>query len=275
MKKRCIICGTEVENNVRFCPNCGNSNFAAVDSNPMGQPNTGGSQGSDNTWNQNNPPQWQPPTNQNNQNNKSSSVKTIIICIVICILCFSLVAAFVGGNGNTPKSTAKEVTTTEKTIKYTKGTFDGKVYINEWAGLKFVAPERLNHQGDAAEFEDLVTDCGLNLESTDEITQTIICFEKISDDSITEERYLDDLIEDLKTPLNSENLYGSSVNFSNKCDYTHIAGKMYTVAYVSVSGGLLNFTQTYYVRKMGDRMICIGISASSFQEIDEIVSCFY
>lgn len=267
MNKRCVNCGTVVDNDVRFCPNCGNTSFI-VDTNE--QSGTGNYQPYNNNQYQNNSQRWQSPTTKNKK-----SIITAVIVIIICFMCFSLILVLGSMiDDETKGSTAKKSTTTERTIEYTKGIFNGKIYVNEWADLKFVAPENLYHQGDASELDDLVTDCGLYLESGDEFSSIVIGFEKIYDNSIDEEKYFDDFFEDADTS-NSFATDGVMYNLPDVYGHTFISKTLYTSAQVEIFNEYAKIYQMYYIKKIDNRMAMICITATSLEEIDNILSCFY
>ena len=273
--KRCNKCGTMVEMQDKFCNSCGGSDFIAI--NQPSQQNT--------DYNAN-----QPVHNQNQVQSQyqvqpqyqyvqqppmppKQSKKGVIIGFVAAGL---IVLAGIGffaekyfqsqgyGDGSSSENKPKvTISNPEKSdVEYTKGEFDGSVYVNEWADIKMELPDDFSNADSSlyASTENSVTECGAYFIADDTMSLMYIAYEKLPTSSYTEKLYLDAVLLQLKNVTEVEYTVPDTYTTAN------IGGYTYVVAECPVKNDYGNFVNTIYVRKLDDYIICIsavGVSADS------------
>lgn len=157
-------------------------------------------------------------------------------------------------------------------LDYTKGTFDGTTYVNEWANLMFVVPEGYYKAGDdfynQAEANEAI-DCGLYLMNQDN-NACFIWFEKLSFASQTEVMYLDASI---NATINQYEESGVSASSSH--EYGQFAsGVSFTCGQIELVTNGATFVQSVYVKKYGDIMCVISAIGPSQEDNDQLISGF-
>lgn len=255
MNKQCKVCGySSVSDDALFCPMCGNSEFIS-DGLYTNQPVYGQTQcNQPSSANQ----VWQPPA-PHYQPKKS---KGLIVGVVFAIL---IVLAGIGATVATINNNGREVSDKE----YSKGTFDGSVYINEWADIQFALPEGFSNV-DAetySNFEDKNTECGVCFFNENEGAAISIGYEKLPVfPSYDEEEYLDYVINLLKSESNTT--YTTPDAYTNET----IGGYTYTKAECEDYNGGFVTSNTLYVRKVDEYMICIAAIGLNSEYLDSIIA---
>lgn len=148
----------------------------------------------------------------------------------------------------------KYESTDKKEVSYTKGTFDGKEYVNEWADIKFVLPEGYEN-GDSSLYtasENENTECGGYFISKEKGSFIYFAFEKMPQFSfVDEEEYIDIAMQ------NYSKSFGSSCEVS-KTSYRTIAGNAYAKVSCEFTSSGQKFVNDLYVRKIDGYMVVVS-----------------
>ncbi len=267
--KKCNNCGKQVKDEDNFCRYCGSPDlspdsqpdysFYTQPENPAPQPYSNGY-----------PPYGQEPQMPPVQPKKSKKGIIIAIAAIVAFLVLFLIG-FMLGKGSTDINSITDDSDTAAetpTIEYTKGTFDGTVYVNEWADIKFELPEGFTNADSEyyTENESETTDCGLFIISENSYGSLIIGFERLpAFPSIDEEEYLDIVTEQLVASTDVLYEIASPVTVKN------IAGQDYYTQDCAVQNGDINLTQTYYMRKIGNTMMFIIATDFYGEQNDQLV----
>ena len=159
-------------------------------------------------------------------------------------------------------------------ISYTKGTFDGTTYVNEWANLKLVVPEGWEHAEDYYEMlSGLGSDYGLcidNINNPDEegYRYCFIEFESLDVEwswTRNEKAYLDhevDLMAEGAEPVDKQ------------YEQIRLGGNMFTGVHFNRREHYVNNIQSIYVRKLGDKMCIIEVTGKTVEANNQFVSGF-
>ena len=269
MNKQCKACGSNVPADARFCQACGGAEFITNDV-PTNQPAYNQSQ-----YNQQPPVNqtWQPPVPQNQPKKKKTGLIIGIVAAVLIVLAvIGMVAekAFqdqgygdntgnngdysynIGGtNGNTDNSSSEN----EQKLYYPKGNFDGSIYENKWADIKFALPEGFS-DADTATYmaaENSNTECGMHFMADDTMGLIYICYEKLPTFPVyDEEEYLDSAMKSL------QNVSGVTYKIPDTYSTATIGGYAYAKAECEFNNGNGDFANTFYVRKLDNYMIVIS-----------------
>lgn len=309
MNKQCKACGANVPNEARFCQKCGSSDFMMVEpeqtsvldnnyiqyntvppvANPNNQYNTVPPVVNQNNQYQNvNYPNYQqtPQMQQNWQTPvqpiQPKKKKTgLIIGIVAGVLAFLVVVGVIIGvvasqdNGynddyyNDYDYNMDDTYDDYDTVEYTKGYFDGTTYINEWADIKFDLPDGFVEGDDTmyASAETATADCGMYFVAEDAMSLIYICFEGLpAVPAYDEESYLDVAMPTLESQ--TEIIYQTPDTYKT----VDIAGNIYTVADCNFKNGYYEGVQSFYVRKIDDRMVLICATGVSVEENEALVN---
>lgn len=268
MNKQCISCGSNVPNDAKFCHVCGGAEFII----------------SNQTFNKSNDNQtWQSPVPQNQPKKKKTGLIIGIIAVVLMVLAgIGMVAekAFqeMGYGNNTGNNDDYNINgninnnsgeISEK-LYYSKGTFDGSVYVNKWADIKFELPEGYSNADLAAynAVENSNTECGMYFMADDRMSLIYICYEKLPSFPVyDEEKYLDSLMKSL------QNVSGVTVEIPDSYTTMYINGYSYAKAECAFNNGNGNFMNTFYVRKIDDYMVGISVIGVNPSSNDALVSC--
>ncbi len=283
MNKQCKACGSYVPSEAKFCQACGSSDFIINNSN-SNQPS--------NNQNQYNPQSpidqpWQSPIPQNHsKKNKTGLIVGIVAAVLVVLAGIGFIAenAFqnqkyddnisnidsnsfnIDESGGTTNNNTEE--TSEK-LYYSKGTFDGSVYENKWADIKFILPEGFS-DADSATYsaaESSNTECGVYFMADDTMSLIYICYEKLPTfPEYDEEEYLDSALKSL------ENISGITYNIPDTYSTTTIGGYAYAKAECYFNNGNGDFANTFYVRKLDNYMICISAISINSKSNDALVS---
>lgn len=271
MSKQCKSCGSNMPSDAKFCQACGGSEFIVNNSTPN-QPTF-----NQNQFNQQSPinQSWQPAVPQNQPKKKKTGLVIGIIAAVLLVLAgigFIAEKAFqdegYGGNSNNNDYGYNDITNNNseeipEKIYYSEGTFDGSVYENKWADIKFVMPEGFSN-ADLATYsavENASTECGMYFIADDTMSLIYICYEKLPSFPVyDEEKYLDSAMKSL------ENVSGVTYTIPNTYSTATIGGYAYAKAECGFNNGNGDFSNTFYVRKLDGYMICIsaiGVNSAS------------
>ena len=264
MYKKCKACGSAVANETRFCPVCGGSEFVV---NNQANAQT--------AYNQPANSPWQPPTTQQKPKKKKACMIIGIIAAMVLLAGIGFVAkrAFKDqGNGdlsnddyNIDASSSEEP---PEKLYYSKGTFDGWVYENKWADIKFALPEGFS-DADLAAYsaaESSNTECGMFFMADDTTSLIYICYEKLPIFPVyDEEEYLDSAMKSLQN--------ASGVTYKIPESYTTktIGGYSYAKAECEFNNGNGDFANTFYVRKLDGYMIVIAAISVDSASNDTLV----
>lgn len=303
MNKLCKRCGASVSDEASFCSVCGGNEFTYENPTPaqdmnqnyagtqnMQQPQFGNQQfyGNQNQnpnpnpnqnpyqYNQPNQPMpgmnqpWQPPVDPNKK--KKKNVGLIIGIIIGVLVILTIIGGVVGNvlsgnyviNNNGAASPAN----------YSTGTLDGNVYTADWADIKFMIPDGYaNSPESVQEMNELddATECGIYVESnTGEISWLYICYEKLpAFPKYDETKYLDDSI----SSLNDDDT-GVTATLPDSYTRVQIAGQYYLKADCLLDNGAVTFTDSIYVRKVGDYMVVICAISESAEANEALMNCF-
>ena len=269
MNKQCKACGSNVPADARFCQVCGGAEFI-TNNVPTNQPVY-----NQNQYNQQPPinQTWQPPVPQNQPKKKKTGLIIGIVAAVLIVLAvIGMVAekAFqdqgygdnTGNNGDYGYNIGESNGTTDNTsseneekLYYSKGNFDGSIYENKWADIKFALPEGFS-DADTATYmaaENSNTECGMYFMSDDTMGLIYICYEKLPTFPVyDEEEYLDSAMKSL------ENVSGVTYKIPDTYSTATIGGYAYAKAECEFNNGNGDFANTFYVRKLDNYMIVIS-----------------
>ncbi len=257
--KKCNNCGNMVNDNDRFCQYCGSSDFTSeiqIDKsfyeteteNPGTQaPNNGYP-----VYNQ------QPIMPTQPKKSKKGIIAAIIIIVFIFLILIFVGIGFTLGNslngGDYTNNNNTEILENTPKIEYTKGTFDGTTYVNEWANIKFTLPEGFSN-ADSEYYESSengTTDCGLFVVSDSSYDSLIIGFEKLpAVPKIDEEEYMDIIMEQFDE--STDILYEVPENYTAKT----IANQTFLTSDCSVKNGDIDLIQSCAVKKIDNKMVFI------------------
>lgn len=308
MGKQCKICGAIVPDNAKFCQKCGGNEFVTTvaddeqtgllneNSNPYqsAQPQSQVPTYTQTQYNQSNgfnsQQTWQQPQVPLNQpkKKKTGMIIGIVAAGLIVLAGIGLVAEKVlqeQGYGNDDDdynggynfsldddySNDSDDTSSESinNIEYTKGTFDGVTYVNEWADIKLSLPEGFSN-ADSATYsaaESSNTECGAYFMADDTMSLIYICYEKLPSFPVyDEEDYLDSAMNSLK------NISGVTYEVDDVYSTTNIAGYAYATAECNFNNGYGDFVQSVYVRKIDGYMVFISAISNSADSNDVLVN---
>lgn len=289
MNKQCRACGSNVSSDAKFCQTCGGSDFLVSNSQQQNgmnyNVNPNQSNYNQNQYNQQPPVNqtWQPPVPQNQPKKKKTGLIIGIVAAVLILLAgIGALAEKVfqnQGYGNSDvgdydgygfdigdydnSSRDNNFYDEPAKVSYTKGTFDGSVYVNEWADIQFALPAGFSN-ADAATYnaaENSTTDCGAYFVADDTMSIIFISFEKLPTfPGYNEEEYLDVALKSL------ESISGITYKTPNTYSTATIGGYAYAKAECEFNNGYGDFSNTIYVRKLDNYMILIsamGISPAA------------
>ncbi len=231
----------------------------------------------------NNQQNWQqPPVPQNQPKKKNTGLIVAIVVICLIVLAGIGMAAEkifqeqgygdgdsssdsgynfnIGTNDDSSDDDVENDIDNSVTIEYTKGTFDGATYINEWADIKLVLPSGFsNADSDTySASENESTDCGAYFMADDTMSLIYICYEKLPSFPVyDEEDYLDAVMNSLK------NQTGITYEIDEVYSTTNIAGYAYATAECNFNNGYGDFVQSIYVRKIDGYMAFISAISNS------------
>lgn len=297
MNKQCKACGSIMPGEAKFCQVCGGSEFFVVDpQQSTGISNNGNvneqayNQNQYNQQNSFNQTGWQPPVPQNQPKKKKTGLVIGIVAAVLVVLAaIGIIAEKVfqdqgygdnsgsgnGGDysintGDTNDSSDESITSDETVaVAYTKGTFDGSVYVNEWADIKLALPDGFS-DADSATYssaESSNTDCGAYFMADDTMSLIYICYEKLPSFPVyDEEEYLDSAMDSIK------NISGVTYEVDDAYSTTNIAGYAYATAECNFNNGYGDFVQSVYVRKIDGYMVFISAISNSADSNDALVN---
>ena len=281
----CPICNNPVEDNAAFCPNCG-TQFAAPQqpAQPQYQQPQSQTNYSQPPYNQQpygQPPmQFQPPVPPKKNNTGLIIAIVVIAVFVLAGIGFAAEKIFQSqgyganttlndfyGDDNIEFDDEDDYDT--KHTEYTKGTFDGTTYINEWANLKMDLPTNFSDGDDSmySASTNEVTECGMYFISTTDPEFIYICFEDISAvDNISENKYLDAALSSLK------DAGLDTVDTSDSYVKHIVAGQTFTRGKSTITENSIDFYMSVYVKIIDDHAVVITSASSSFERNDQLVS---
>ena len=276
MYKQCKACGANVPADARFCQACGGSEFISNNA-PTNQP----------AYNQNQYNQ-QPPINQTWQSpapqkrpKKTGLIVGIVVAVLIVLSVIGIVAEKAlrdqeygdntGNNSDYSYNSGESGSSNENPGKlyYSKGTFDGSVYENKWADIKFALPEGFS-DADLANYmaaENSNTECGVYFMADDTMGLIYICYEKLPTFPVYDEKdYLDSAMESL------DNVSGITYKTPDTYSTANIGGYTYAKAECEFNNGNGDFVNTFYVRKLDNYMIVISVMGINSGYNDALVA---
>lgn len=154
-------------------------------------------------------------------------------------------------------------------VYYTKGTFDGTVYVNKWADIKFTLPVGFSN-ADLATYnavENSNTECGMYFKRDDTMGAIFVVYEKLPTYPVYDEsKYLDAVVKSLTE--------ATSIKFQAPEEYsvTTIGGHTYTSAELPFNNGNGDFVQAYFVRKIDNYMVCISVTGVDTEAINTVIN---
>ncbi len=280
MNKQCKKCGAVVPSEVNFCHMCGGSDFVALNQQPQsGENYSGQADGNQNQYGQPNLINRE-CNSQVPQQPKKKKTGLIIGIVAAALIVLVGIGILVGkffqnqeytdtddtgyydlNTGDTEISSCDESNRdeTEETNKveaeYTKGTFDGSVYTNEWADIEFALPEGFsNADSDMySTAENSVTECGAYFISNEAASLIYICYEKLPAFPLyDEEKYLDSAMKSF------ESVSGITYNLPDAYSEIIIGGYTYLKAECELNNGYETYANTICVRKLDNYIIFIS-----------------
>ncbi len=294
----CPNCGKLFKRELGVCPNCGTLvkdnqnqygqkpfeqnqyNQQMNGGNTYSQPSYGGNVGGQYAQQQNvayNQQNGQYAQQQYNQQNKPKKKKTGLI-VALVILAVLVMAGIGKGAEILFRSQGFGLYDGLEDLEYTKGSFDGTVYTNEWADIKLKLPDGFSNADSAtyATAEDVNLECGVYFTSDDGMSIFYVCYEKMpSVPDYDEEEYMDIVLNNVKEELEEA---GLSYQLATRYTTETVAGYTYTKAENSFNNGYGDFVQTIYVRKIGNYMVficAIGTSAESNDTLIKSITTVY
>ncbi len=279
MNKRCKNCGANVPDNAKFCQVCGGSDFIAADSEQEQMMNSNKtisvqSGYSQNQYNQQPPVGqiWQPPVPQNKPKKKVGLIVGIVAAVLVVLAAIGAVAENIlksKGYGYYDSGIGTADNSADNSSEnYTKGEFDGSVYVNEWANIKFEIPEGFS-EADSSEYstvENSTTDCGIYFISDDKTGLIYICYEKLpSYPEYNEKEYLDAAIKVI------DDISGVTYSTPDAYSKAKVAGISYTKAEFKINNGYTDMVDTICVKKLENYMISVCALSPTSQENAELI----
>lgn len=282
MNKQCKACGSNVPEKANFCQVCGRSDFIFNNDSRNQSVYNYHQYNQQNSVHQN----WQPPISQKQPKKEKTGLIVGIVAVVLVIL------AGIGGiaekvlserifqeqgygdnigNNNDYSYTDGENNSQEETsdkLYYSKGTFDGSVYLNKWADIKFALPYGFSDADLAAysTVENANTECGMYFVADDGLIY--ICYEKLPVFPLyDEEKFLDLTMKSLEN-----NSSGVTYKIPDTYSTAAIGGYTYTKAECEFNNGNGDFFLTCYVRKLDNYMIGIIAMGITQEYNDALVS---
>lgn len=152
---------------------------------------------------------------------------------------------------------------------YTKGTFDGSVYVNDWANIKLALPEGFSNASQdlysASENEN--TDCGLYFMANDGTSFIFANFEDMTayDKTYDEKDLLDQFIVTAKEMYAQMDL---TFSYSDKYTVVNIAGE----DYLTLDAELNGMTFKFHVRRIENYMVEISAYGVDNATCEKLVS---
>lgn len=283
--KFCTNCGSKITAEAEFCGNCGAKQIETeVEFKDRGtismfdeNSNLSGSENSSNGEMLNNVMYGQPTQTPPKKKNTG-----LIIGIVAAVL---LVLAFIGmtaekslQNAGYGDDKSSVVETDDYTIstdsddekEYVKGTFTDTTYVSDFIGIKYTAPDGwvLATESDLAQMPtDPKTTWEMQAVSGIDGSNVIVAVEKLPTENFSESMYISSLKNTLK---NNTQITVSDIQENGT---KMIAGKEYHVLTYTASQSGVNYTQTFYLRKINAHMVALTVTSLSTSE-DEILSNF-
>lgn len=301
MKKYCKACGAQVPNDARFCQNCGGSEFNVINDEipvvaptvaPTSAPAPAPAPVQNQNWQQ--PvqpapsPAWQQPAPVQPKKKKTGLIIGIIVAVVAFILGFVLVIGlfaddsgssdFDSDSGYNDNYDREEKTTEEspseyyeEPVSYTKGTFDGYTYSNEWAGFTIDLPSGYTAFSDSemAQFENYTTDYGFYFTANDTSGVIYAAYENLNGADYDEYDYMDILM----SLLESQSGAGATFDTTGYATTTeYVAGEYYVASSITGYNAYSDFVQRFYLREVDGYMVCITIIAIDDATADELIN---
>ncbi len=280
MAKQCLRCGTIVDDNTKFCPNCASIEFGFYQKNVQ-----------KNNFNQTSAEFYQSPVMPKPA--KKIKMKPWGIVFIVCsvfvlgIVGFVIRTALIGNflnsdltdvdSGYVDNSAYSDNDGEPKEeVAYSKGFVTDNVYTNEWADMKFSIPVGYFDGTESDYVSDDNIDHGLIIFSGEIGNSFDLTFEKIPYSIITEESYLDACKRNIEKSFSdlaeSSQAFNCTINdiYSKRV----IAGYEYSVMSINYNTDGIFVYGVFCVRKIGDRMAAIAISDQSEAEIDRLLSLF-
>ena len=232
------------------------------------------------------PYQYAQPTQQPKKKSKAGLSVGIIIALIIGGIIFAIVGlAVIGacvaseetssGSINSGVVGSADANDNEKNVPYTKGSFDGTKYVNEWADIEFVLPEGYSDADNSlyAASQNETTDCGGYFMATEKGSFIYFCFEKLpAFSSMDEDDYLDVVAQNYGDAMGA----GGSYKVGSTYYTTIIGGHTYKKISCEVTTAGQTFKNDMYVRKIDDYMVGISVvsldSASNDALVKQITS---
>ncbi|MBE5872850.1 MAG: hypothetical protein E7287_00425 [Lachnospiraceae bacterium] len=272
MNKQCKSCGTNVPVDVNYCQVCGGSEFY-VNNSAYNQYNQ------QTSVNQT----WQPSVAQK-QTKKNTWIIVVIVVAILIVLAtmgfiFEKVFQRLGYGDNSSDrdeytlDMSEDINDSSEEIPdklyYSKGTFDGEIYVNKWADIQLALPEGF-FNADLATYnsaENSTTECGAYFIANDTMSLISIIYEKLPTFPIYEEKeYLDAVMKQLNS------VTGITYKTPEEYSTTIIGGYRYAKAECEFNNGNGDFSNTIYARKLDDYMICISVMGINSKSNDALVS---
>lgn len=288
MIKRCKNCGNTLDVNAGFCDTCGGTDFIVLndDGTPYVAQNSYPNQNQAQNYNaQQNFNAQQSFNNQpvNNIPVKAKKDKKTMILSAVAILVFGILV-ILGFNlksrrfankyiDKSAKTTLNFEITTKPTVPYSKGTFDGKTYINEWANLKITVPDDFVSVEPPAASEEgnYKSEVVAQANNTTDVIQIMICdFDAEDAKGLSNGEIIDSLFKKIKET--EKNAFDSFLYSTYAKAY--IAGKEYIYFDCSLSKSSQDFKGRVYATVIENHIIVLSqiTTGSEIFDINTITS---
>lgn len=275
-KVKCNNCGNEYNSELGMCPNCGETEYLKIETNHF-------SNGAVNQGQSEPLPLPIPQPTETKKSLKKWQTALIAIAGILVVIIISVTntlrdynekqkiddefdAAF-GDLGDDLEDFDDDT----DEIAYTKGTFENNIYTNEWANIKLTVPEGYI-EGNSANYDSFsdggITECGLYLMSP-QYEMYAITFVDISSQKYVDENIF---LSQLSAGISQTDIENVKYTIPEKFEDITIAGENYIVAHYKATTFGVDMVQSYYVRKIGDRLCNIVIINSTKEENDALVS---
>lgn len=238
----CKVCGAHFQAEFGICPSCGTDCQAEVRA--VEEPAA--------------PQQFIPSYVPQVPVKKKHTVRNVILGIIGGFVAALVLLGIIGAmleNEEAAYYSESDYTYTEEDTAYTKGSFDGTVYTNEWADISFTMPEGFYNADDSmyATMASDTTQCGIYYLSDDTTQLIYIAYEKLPTfPAYDEEGYLDIALDAL--------VQNEELSYETAEEYTtvSVAGRTYLKAQCGFTNEYASFANNFYARKQGDYMIIIS-----------------
>lgn len=267
-KKRCYNCKTIVDQNINFCPDCGNNQFEWVDKDITMQLRT-----------EHSPWYNQEVSNTTREQNKieekrSNKLKIIVITMILIIIVGSLFAILMSFFSNNDA----DISNQGPKVEYTKGELVNNVYYNEWADIKVSIPEGYSNatEDEYSNSTDEVSDCLLIFYEPSGDNMIISAQDISSYPNISVDAYLDGIMQNMENDVSIVfGLENVDITYWVNKERIQLHGYTYVqLSYqIAIKGEGQSRIQNIYARKIDNRILMFITSVDTEEKNKYLLSC--